>query len=296
MSAEWLRIGVDGVVPIQWNVSKADDGPGSLSGWASVFNVHDLQDDVVLPGAFKKTIHEWKASGRTIPLLLDHDHRTEGIIGSMTALQETAFGLKFTAKYSSVPRAQEARTKAKEGDLRGLSIYGPVFKKAFETRNGVEVRLLQEVGLMEVSLTGFPANERAMVTAAKAGTGEAEPQREVIKLSDRWVSDMKAALAITAPTAQKAAVDSLVADMYGAAPTIGEQPSEDEASPGNDPDGDGQDEAARFALALIGESGPGESSPGGEPSDSLAELLASQEAVNVSAELDNLMAQLGKQQ
>ncbi len=172
MGAEWLRIGVDGVVPVTWEVSKAAaTGSGTISGWASVFNVIDHQDDIVVPGAFKKTISEWRASGRTIPLALDHEHTSEGIVGSITDLAETSFGLKFGAKFSSVPRAQEARTKALEKDLSGLSVFGPVIERSFEERDGRSLRILRQVGLMEISLTGFPANDRAMVTTVKGVLG-----------------------------------------------------------------------------------------------------------------------------
>lgn len=381
--SEWLRIGVDGVVPFRVDASKAADDPGTLTGWASVYGVVDQQDDVVVAGAFRKTLQDWRASKRVIPLTLDHENTAEGTIGSLAAASDSAYGLKATFRFSSTSKAQDARTKAIEGHLNGLSIFGPIIQKSFETVGDRPVRILREVGLMTVGLTPLPANTDALVTVAKAVVdtpwdgsagrftpeqwrrsclidtgvgevtskqryklpvkepdgdlnrngvhaaagrlgqvqvsaekkaaaaralvryygemGEEPPQgvRQLAKqaaLSDEWVADMKAALAIGSPAAQKAAVDSLVADMYGAAPTLGEQVPEGETPPGEPGgDGDGQDEAAKFALALIGESGPGERPPGGEPSDSLAELLASQEAVNVSAELEDLMAQLGKQ-
>lgn len=384
MSAEWLRIGVDGVVPFRVDAAKTADDPGTLTGWASVYGVVDQQDDVVVAGAFRKTLQDWRASKRVIPLTLDHENTAEGTIGSLAAASDSAYGLKTTFRFSSTSRAQDARTKALEGHLNGLSIFGPIIQKSFETVGDRPVRILREVGLMTVGLTPLPANTDALVTVVKAVVdrpwdgsaarftieqwrraclidtgigdvsskeryklpvrepngdlnrngvhaaaarlgqvqvaaekkaaaartlvrhynemGEEPPEgvRRMAKqaaLSDEWVADMKAALAISSPQAQKAAVDSLVADMYGAVPTI-EQSPEDETPPGDEAggDGDGQNEAARFALALIGESGPGERPPGGEPSDSLAELLASQEAVNVGAELDALMAQLGRQQ
>ncbi len=171
MSGEWLRIGVGGVVPVYWEISKADVGDGSLSGWASVFNVIDQQDDVVAPGAFRRTLQDWRSTNRTIPLALDHEHTSDAVIGSLKSAAETPYGLRFNAGFSSVARAQEARTKAREGHLTGLSIFGPILRKSDELRDGREIRILHEVGLMEVSLTPYPANADAVVLSAKAGMG-----------------------------------------------------------------------------------------------------------------------------
>lgn len=287
MGSEWLRIGVGGVVPVHWDVAKADAGePGVLQGWASVYNVVDQQDDIVLPGAFRKTLQEWRSSGRVIPLVLDHDHSSEGVIGSLTVAQETPYGLKFTAKYSSVKRAQDARMKAKEGHLAGLSIYGPIFKKSFEARDGRELRLLHEVGLTEVSLTPFPANTKALVTSAKGATSVTG----VEELDEAWVTDMRAALVISAPAVRKAAVDALVVARYGA---VGEKPDEvDDTSAGDTAGDDPSEDAAKYALGIIGESGPDSSPPGGKPSDSLADLLAPLETAGTTSELDRLEAEL----
>jgi HK97 family phage prohead protease len=164
---ELLRIGVDGVVPVQWSVEKSDD-PGSLTGWASVYNVVDQQDDVVAPGAFRKTLAEWRASNRVIPLTLDHQNTAEGVIGSVAKIEDTAYGLRTTFRFSATSKAQDARTKAREGHLNGLSIWGPIFDKSFDTFAGKSVRMLRSVGLAFVGLTPMPANTGALVLTAKA--------------------------------------------------------------------------------------------------------------------------------
>jgi HK97 family phage prohead protease len=298
MDAELFRIGVGGVVPVQWDAEKSGTDPGTLTGWASVYNVVDQQDDVVVPGAFRKTLSDWRASKRVIGLTLDHQNDADGVIGALTDAHDSAYGLKTTFRFSSTAKAQDARTKAREGILNGLSFFGPIVNKGFDTVAGKSVQVLKEVGLWFVGLTPMPANTGALVLAAKTGTDEgAEGAREVIRLSAGWVSDMKAALAITSPVAQKAAVDTLVADVYGAAPTVGGGGNGHNPA-GDDPVGvstqdstQDEDDAARFALALIGESGPVGIPPGGEPSDSLADLLTTESVVDLSADLDALAAQ-----
>lgn len=168
MNGEWLRLGVGGVVPISWDLtSKADDGPGELEGWASVFNVVDHQDDIVAPGAFKRTIEHMRQSGRVVTLTKGHDMDNTGVIGSLVFAQETAYGLRIKARYASTPTAQEQRTLAKEGHIKGMSIFGPILSKSETMVAGKPVRVLKEVGLMAVALTPYPANELALSTAAK---------------------------------------------------------------------------------------------------------------------------------
>lgn len=281
MDAELLRLGVDGVVPIRWDLEKSDDGPGTLTGWASVYNVVDLQDDVVVPGAFKKTLAEWRASKRVIPLTLDHNNSAEGVIGSLVKVEDTAYGLKTTFKFASTADAQTARAKAREGHLTGLSIWGGIVNKSIEMVGDKAVRMLKEVGLMFVGLTPGPANTKALVTTAKTA---AEP------LPDLWVADMRSALAISSATVRKAAVDALVASQYRITPR---EPAGEGDTTTVDPSTDDQvGDAATYALGIIGESGPSDSSPGGKPSDSLADLLAPLDARATDSGLDALEAEL----
>ncbi len=283
--SEWLRIGVGGVVPIQWEVSKADHGTGELSGVASVYNVVDLQDDIVRPGAFKAFIAKWQRSNMAIPLVLDHQHDTDGIIGSVSKLEETQNALRFTAKFSSVAKAQNARTLAKEGHLNGLSIFGPVIKHSFIQKDGRTIRELSELDLMELSLTGFPAQTGARSTAVKSALTAND------KSDEQWISDMQAALAIKSPTARKAAVDDLVRAMYGG--TNLATPS-GPAEPPKTPEGDGADgsgvDAAKYALDVLGYSGE----PGDDPSipPSADQILASIEAEKSRQGATDLMAEL----
>ena len=167
MTVELLRIGVGGVVPVQWEVQKSGDS-GTLTGWASVYNVVDQQDDVVVPGAFRKTLNEWNQSKRVIPLTKDHQNTAEGVIGSLAKAEDSAYGLKTTFTFSSDPAAQAIREKARGGHLNGLSIWGAIHQKAMDTVAGKSIRLLKEVGLSFVGLTPMPANVDALVLTAKS--------------------------------------------------------------------------------------------------------------------------------
>lgn len=297
MEAELLRIGVGGVVPVRWDLAKANEDPGTMTGWASVYNVVDQQDDVVVPGAFKKTLADWRGSKRVIPLTLDHQNSAEGVIGALVKAEDSAYGLKTTFRFSSTARAQEARTKAREGILNGLSIFGPIFNKSFDMVGEQAVRVLKEVGLMFIGLTPMPANTSALVTTAKSGSGPDPATEDVDELPDLWVADMRAALAIASASVRKAAVDALVRDQYRIRSTpAASAPQDGAAAAENGSTGDGDpvdhDDAALYALALIGKSGPSDGSPGVEPTDSLDDLLAPVEMAGASSDLSRLEAEL----
>lgn len=187
--SEWLRIGHGGVVPMYLtdDVSKADASPGSVTGWAAVYNTIDRQDDIVVPGAFAKTLQLWRSSQRVIPLAVDHDHSSDNVIGSLTSASETSYGMKFAADYSTSVKAQNTRLLAKEGHVNGLSIFGPIIRKSYEVRDGREIRILHEVGLMEVSMTAYPANPDALVTTVKGAhhvsQGAWEPAAHVTRVA-----------------------------------------------------------------------------------------------------------------
>jgi len=168
MNGEWLRLGLGGVVPISWDLAAKSSGTGELEGWASVYNVVDEQDDIVVPGAFKKTLADWRASGRSIPLSKDHEFGLDSVIGSLKMAEETPYGLRIGASFASTADAQDQRTKAREGHVRGLSIFGPIFQKSSTTRSGRSIRVLNEVGLLQVALTAYPANVMSLTTAAKS--------------------------------------------------------------------------------------------------------------------------------
>lgn len=141
---------------------KQIDQSGRFAGYASIFNVVDNQNDMMLPGAFANTLQEQD----DIKLLWQHDFAEP--IGVFDMLREDARGLYVEGRLLlDVQRAKEAHTLLKAGAIAGLSIgYVPV-DYSIDADSGV--RLLKEVALFEVSFVTFPANAEARVSALKAG-------------------------------------------------------------------------------------------------------------------------------
>lgn len=151
---------------------KSIDMQGRFAGYASVFNVVDNQRDIMLRGAFARTLKD-----RIGEIKLLWQHQQDEPIGVFDTMFEDARGLYVEGRLLlNVQRAKEAHTLMKAGALRGLSIgYSP-------TRYHIDkkgIRHLAEVELWEVSLVTFPANEAANVTVVK----EAVPAAQLLELA-----------------------------------------------------------------------------------------------------------------
>jgi len=139
---------------------------GIFQGYASVFNekVPDF-DEIVLPGAFKQTLNH---HGGRVAILDNHDTRNE--IGTGIEATEDKNGLLVTGQLAinvdgvAVQKAKERwalmKLAKKHGRRTGLSIGFRSIKD--EVKQGT--RYLQEIALMEYSLTSFPAAPNALVT------------------------------------------------------------------------------------------------------------------------------------
>jgi HK97 family phage prohead protease len=160
-------------LPTEWKAA-SDDGSGEVEGYAAVFGNVDLQGDMILRGAFKRTLAHWRNAKGRIPLVDGHMAADQDrLLGSVTNAKEDDTGLKFRAIFSKVQRAQDARTKAVEGHLSGVSIGwlpDPGVPDAISFQEGADgiVRVLKAIRLLEISLTPIPANPEAVLTSAKA--------------------------------------------------------------------------------------------------------------------------------
>ncbi|MFI0847881.1 HK97 family phage prohead protease [Mesorhizobium sp. IMUNJ 23232] len=140
---------------------KAVDDDGTFSGYASTYAV-DQGRDAVVPGAFAKSLAT-RPAGR-LKMLRDHDPRQ--LIGTWIDAKEDGTGLWVKGKLLlDVAAAREAYTLLKAGALDGLSIGFRSIRDRWDSAK--KVRFLEEIDLREISLTGFPMNESATVSAVK---------------------------------------------------------------------------------------------------------------------------------
>jgi HK97 family phage prohead protease len=148
---------------LEWKT--VSGGSGELEGYVSVFGNVDQGGDVVLPGAFKKTLADWRGSKQPLPLIADHDLSTDGVIGSVREAKEDPVGLWVRAGFSSTAKAQDIRIKMIEGHLKGMSFTYEAVKHYMGQMAGKSARFLQELRLFEATVTPFPMNTLALASA-----------------------------------------------------------------------------------------------------------------------------------
>ncbi len=142
------------------------DNAGYFEGYANVFNIIDHHNDVVLPGAFQKSIQYWKDQKRWPKMLWQHDEKN--IIGLWHDIYEDAKGLYVKGQLLlSVPKAQEAHALLKAKALDSLSIGYSIEKSSNGILKNKNVQFLNELSLSEISLVTFPSNEDSKISFVK---------------------------------------------------------------------------------------------------------------------------------
>jgi len=158
-----------------FKLDKALTEEGEFSGYLSVFNVEDSWGDMVMPGAFKKTLKE----NDRFPLL--NMHNMEEILGDFEA-EEDKKGLYINAALElGIAKAKEKYLLLKKKILKGLSIGFKTIKDKWEDK----IRQLLEVQLWEGSLVTYGANPEALVDAVKIQGGPEEILRIIDILKGR---------------------------------------------------------------------------------------------------------------
>lgn len=148
----------------EFKFAEGEDKAGVLEGYASVFGVLDRGGDIVLPGAFKRTLADWKRRKQAVPMLWMHDPHQP--IGVWTDLVEDDKGLKVVGQmFMDVPQAAVVRSLIKGGAIGGLSI-GYMSKDA-EVDRATGARRLKTVDLWEISPVTFPMLPEARIDGVK---------------------------------------------------------------------------------------------------------------------------------
>lgn len=144
--------------PFAPSIAVKADQEGGFFGYASVFNVQDLQGDRVQKGAFLKNLAIWREKKKYPLILWQHDPHQP--IGFCEALWEDAIGLAIRGRLlMKMARAREAWALLQSLHFDGLSI-GYKTVRALRQPQG-RGRILCELDLREISLVTFAANPYA---------------------------------------------------------------------------------------------------------------------------------------
>jgi|TARA_R110000744_G_scaffold379320_1_gene497053 HK97 family phage prohead protease len=145
-------------------VDEEDEEYGVFEGYGSIFNNTDLGNDVIVNGAFTKSIKKTGAKG--VKLL--YQHKTDMPIGVYESIEEDEKGLKVRGRLAMKTQAgRETYELMKMGALDGLSIGFRTSPKGQSYDPKTRVRKISEVELMEISVVTFPMNPKAKVQKVK---------------------------------------------------------------------------------------------------------------------------------
>jgi HK97 family phage prohead protease len=151
--------------------SKVLSDNSTMSGYSSVFEVKDLVGDIILPGAFSKTLGERVKSGK-VPFMLKHIAEGGTVCDTIGSMSDKSFeddiGLFSVFNLFSVDKAVKAKKLAQDA----LDNYTPIglsveFVPIQFEPNEFGGLTYKEVKLIQVTLTPTPCNELACVTSIK---------------------------------------------------------------------------------------------------------------------------------
>jgi HK97 family phage prohead protease len=178
-----MLAGLEGLTMIHKSLKlelKQAQGEGVISARASVYGVVDSYGDVVVNGAFSRTLRE---NGADIVVLYQHDPSNP--IGR-ARLTDKADGLHAEIRLElELQSARDAYTRVKGGLVDGVSIGFECVRESFKSGN----RLIEDVNLWEISLVTFPACAPARVTGVKNDGEVIEKLAERLAATNRALRD-----------------------------------------------------------------------------------------------------------
>lgn len=134
-----------------------------FDGHGSIFKNVDLGGDIVLPGAFKRSLKDHRDAGSLPQMFWMHD--PSRVPGKWLDMHEDKHGLVVKGVLADTDLGNEIHTLLKMDAVRGLSI-GYVTRDQDFDKDGN--RLIKEADLWEVSVVSLPMNPLAQVAHVKS--------------------------------------------------------------------------------------------------------------------------------
>ena len=163
-------------------VKDVDTKQGVVSGYFSAFGNVDSDGDIMMPGAFKRSIQDWGPEGKgRIKHLLNHDPSKP--LGKIQVLKEDEYGLYYESKVGKHNLGQDYIKMIESGLIAEHSIG---FKTLREQKSG-DANQIHEVMLFEgSSLTAWGANEATPLLGMK-NMNNIEQIQDQIKSFEKFI-------------------------------------------------------------------------------------------------------------
>ncbi len=135
------------------SIKNTSFSPSFIEGYAAIYNYADSQGDIILPGAFGNI------DIQKIKILWQHEHNSP--IGCISHIKDDRHGLYIKAVITEdTALGREVIALTKQQIVNGLSIGYECCKAYYDANN---IRYLEQVNLLEISIVTFPANEFAII-------------------------------------------------------------------------------------------------------------------------------------
>lgn len=173
---------------ISFDLKDVDTKEGIIKGYFSAFNVKDSDGDIVLPGAFKKSIEERgpKSQRPRIKWFIDHDPTQ--VPGTLKELYEDDYGLAYVGKTGTHILGRDFLKMAESGII---TEHSQGFRTIREQQKS-DANYMYELYLMEgSSLKAWGANEYTPLTGIKSEV-KAEQIAERIKRIEKFTRNTDA--------------------------------------------------------------------------------------------------------
>jgi len=154
------------LVPFDTEIKAEDAESGKISGYGAAFNNKDGGGDVIVPGAFKKSIDFYQESKAMPAMCWNHDQACP--VGDWTTMQETGKGLFMQGQIwhgKGMPNAEMAYNVAKGTGMKGMSIGYKTLQADRDSKT--DTRHIHSLALKEVSVLLWPMNDKAEILSVK---------------------------------------------------------------------------------------------------------------------------------
>lgn len=152
---------------------QASPEQAGFTGYASTWTrTPDYAGDVVVKGAFSKTLADWEAKGRAVPLLWLHKDGDPNAYIGVAKCVEDDHGLKVEAVLDTDnPTAKQVHKLLKGGQVSEMSFaYRVIDSATVEVADGVKANELRELDLLEVSVVPHGCNPDTSIDDVKAAS------------------------------------------------------------------------------------------------------------------------------
>lgn len=163
-------------------VKDVDTKKGIVEGYFSAFGSVDSDGDVIMPGAFKRSIQDWGPEGKgRIKHLLNHDPSKP--LGKIMELKEDSYGLYYKSQIGNHQLGTDFVKMVESGLISEHSIGFQTLRE----QKGSDYNEIFDVKLYEgSSLTAWGANENTPLIGMK-GLNDVEEIKDQIKAFEKFI-------------------------------------------------------------------------------------------------------------